>query len=85
LLEKKSSGEVMTETFVDVIQKYGRSADAELIFRYLLRTQPAKAFSFLPLGWKLLRKRRISLRTDKIKGIAGLRQMLAAMEKEKPV
>lgn len=82
LLGKRSSGVAMAETFVDIVHKHGRSADAELILRYILRTHPVKVFSFMPLGWKLLRKGRISLRTHKVAGIRGLRKMLAAMEKE---
>jgi heterodisulfide reductase subunit C len=82
LLGKRSSGVAMAETFVAGVQKYGRSADAELICRYILRTHPGKVFSFIPLGWKLLRKGRLSLRTHKIAGIEGLRKMVAAMEKE---
>jgi heterodisulfide reductase subunit C len=82
LLGKRSSGVALAETFVDIVEKRGRSADAELIWRYALRTRPATAFSFVPLGWKLLRKGRISLRHQKIAGIAGLRKMLAAMRKE---
>jgi heterodisulfide reductase subunit C len=84
LLDKHSNGVAMAETFVGLIHKYGRSADAELIARYILRTQPASALSMIPLGWKLLRKGRISLRTDRVAGIAQLRKMLAAMEKENP-
>jgi heterodisulfide reductase subunit C len=80
-LGKKSSGVAMAETFVDGVHKRGRSSDAELICRYVLRTHPTKIFSFIPLGWKLIRKGRISLRPHKIAGIDGLRKMLAAMEK----
>lgn len=81
LLDRKSNGVAMAETFVELIHKYGRSADAELIGRYILRTRPATAFSFIPLGWKLLRKNRISFGKDQVAGIAQLRKMLAAMEK----
>jgi heterodisulfide reductase subunit C len=82
LLGKRSSGVAMAETFVEGVRKYGRSPDTELICRYIFRTGPARAFSFIPLGWKLLRKGRISLRTHKIAGIDGLRKMMSAMEKE---
>jgi heterodisulfide reductase subunit C len=82
LLGKKSSGVALAETFMDGVYRYGRSSDAELICRYILRSHPAKAFSFAHLGWKLLRKGRLSLRTRKIAGIDGLRKMMAAMEKE---
>ena len=82
LLRKRASGVAMAKTFVGIVQKYGRSADAELICRYILRTHPAKVFSFVPLGWQLLRKGRISLRAHKVAGIRGLRKMLAAMERE---
>jgi heterodisulfide reductase subunit C len=81
LVGRKSSGAAMAEVFADLVHKYGRSADAELICRYVLRTHPANIFSFIPLGWKLIRKGRISLRTDKITAIGELRKMMAEMEK----
>jgi heterodisulfide reductase subunit C len=82
LLGKRSSGVALAESFVDIVEKHGRSADAELIFRYILRTRPSKAFSFVPLGWRMLRKGRISLRARKIAGIAELRKMMARIRKE---
>jgi heterodisulfide reductase subunit C len=82
LLDRKSSGVAMAELFVDIVRNHGRSVDAELIRRYILRTHPSKIFSFIPLGWRLARKGRIALRPRKIAGLKGLQQMLAAMEKE---
>jgi heterodisulfide reductase subunit C2 len=82
LVGKRSSGVAMAETFVDGVYRHGRSAEAELICRYILRTRPAKVFSFVSLGWRLLRKGRLSLRTHKIAGITGLQRMMAAMERE---
>jgi hypothetical protein len=82
LVGKRSSGVAMAETFVDGVYRHGRSAEAELICRYILRTHPAKVFSLVPLGWRLFRKGRLSLRIPKITGIIGLRKMMAALEKE---
>ncbi len=79
LLGKRTNGPAMAETFVDGVYKRGRSADAELICRYILRAHPAKVFSFVPLGWRLFRKGRLSLRTHTITGIEGLRKMMNAM------
>ena len=81
LLGKRTSGPAMAETFVDGVYRRGRSSDAELICRYVLRAHPAKIFSFLPLGWRLLRKGRLSLRPYTISGIEGLRKMMNAMGK----
>ena len=81
LVGKRTSGRSMAETFVDGVYKRGRSSDAELICRYILRTHLTRAFSFVPLGWKLFRKGRLSLRTHKITGIEGLHRMMNAMGK----
>ena len=78
---KRTSGRSMAETFVDGVYKRGRSSDAELIFRYILRTRFTKALSIVPLGWKLFRKGRISLRSHTITGIKGLQKMMNAMGK----
>jgi len=81
LVDKGTPGRSMAETFVDGVFKRGRSSDAELVFHYLLRTRFSNALSFIPLGWKLFRKGRISLRTHAIAGIEGLQKMMNAMGK----
>jgi len=82
LLNKRYSGIALAESFVDVVEKHGRSVDAELIRRFILRTHPFKIFSFMPLGWKMFRKGRVALRPRKIAGIANLRKMMAKMQKK---
>jgi heterodisulfide reductase subunit C len=81
LVDRRTNGRAMAETFIEGVYKRGRSTDVELVYRYLLRSHLTRAFSFVPLGWKLLRKGRISLRTHTIAGIEGLQKMLDAMGK----
>jgi len=81
LVDKRTNGRSMAETFIEGVYKRGRSSDAELVCRYVLRTHLTRALSFVPLGWRLFRKGRISLRTHTITGIEGLQRMMNAMGK----
>lgn len=81
LVGERTNGRAMAETFIEGVFRRGRSGDAELIGRYVLRTRLTRAWSLIPLGWKLLRKGRLSLRTHTITGIGGLRKMMNAMGK----
>ncbi len=74
----------MARSFVTAVDRYGRSAEMELLRRYFLATRPLSALSQLPLGWRMLRRGRLALRPRRIRGIGGLRRMLAAVDQEVP-
>jgi hypothetical protein len=82
---KDATNAVMARSFVRAIDRYGRNAEAELIRDYYLRTNPFKIISQLKLASKLFFTGRIKLRSEKIKGLDGLRKMMAAVEKEDAV
>jgi heterodisulfide reductase subunit C len=71
---------VMSETFVDQIKKYGRNHEAELLRKYFLKTGIGRMFRQIPLACKLWGKGRIKLLPVKIKGLDGLRRMIARAE-----
>ncbi|TFG42286.1 MAG: hypothetical protein E4H48_04820 [Syntrophobacterales bacterium] len=79
---KDATNAVMARSFVNAIDRYGRNAEAELIRNYYLRTNPFKVFSQLKLASKLFFTGRIKLRPEKVKGLDGLRKMMAAVEEE---
>lgn len=74
----------MAGAFVRGVDRHGRSAEGELMRDYFLSTNPMSAFSFLPLGWRLLRRGRLKLRPRSITGLAGLQRMFAAMGEAAP-
>ncbi len=71
---------VMSETFVRQIKKYGRNYEAGLLRTYFLKTGVMRMIKQLPLALKLRRRGRVSLRPSRIKGIDGLRRMIARAE-----
>jgi len=77
---RKNTNSVMARSFTDVVAKYGRNAEAELIRKYYLRTQPWKILGQLPLAMKLAARRRLDFFPRKIKGLEGFRKMMAAVE-----
>ncbi len=77
---KRSTNAVMSKAFVEVVDKYGRNAEAKLIRKYYFRTNPFKALGQVKLILKMLGRGRFELSTPKIRGIEGLRKMVAAAE-----
>jgi heterodisulfide reductase subunit C len=75
-----SKSVAMAKAFVKGVDRHGRSAEGELMRNYFLATRPLAALSHLPLAWRLLRRKRLSLRTKNIRGLASLGRMMAAME-----
>ena len=79
-LSKGSNGAAMATAFAETVDKYGRNVETRLLQNYFLRTNPFKALPQVPLAMKLFFKGRLELFGRKIKGLSGLRKMLAAIE-----
>ena len=71
---------LLAKNFVRNVNRYGRNHEVLLVVRYYLRQNPLALFRLLPLGWRMFRRGRTSLFPKKIKGVAAIRQMLAAAE-----
>ena len=71
---------VMAQSFVESVDRYGRNHEPELVRKYFLRTNPLKFLQQIPLGMRLLKRGRMRLKPHKIKGVNGLRKMMAAIE-----
>jgi len=67
----------LSKQFVRLINRYGRNQELKLMMRYMIRQAPLRLFGTIPLGWKLLRTGRLPWRTSRIRGIAGLRKIVA--------
>lgn len=66
-----------SETFIDFVENYGRSFELGLATRYHLRHHPLGAIRMASFGVDMYRKGRIDLTPKRIKGIAGLKAILA--------
>ena len=82
LYAKGTPNAVLARIFVDSVMKYGRNAEMRLIREFFLKTNPFKGLALLPVGLKLLKKKRLKFGVKKIEGIEGLRRMLSAVEEE---
>ena len=66
----------LSTTFLDIVNRYGRGFEAELLARLYLRTNPLKLLDLAPLGLKLLRHGRLPLRPERIKARHDMARML---------
>ena len=71
----------MAKAFTDVVSKYGRNAETELIRKYYFRTNPLKMIGQMPMVLKLMKRKRLDFLPHKIKGIDGFRKMMAVVER----
>jgi heterodisulfide reductase subunit C len=67
-----------SETFVDYVEKYGRSFELGLATRFNLRHHPLSLAALAPMGLNMLKRGRMDLTPHKIK---GMEQLTAILEK----
>jgi heterodisulfide reductase subunit C/quinone-modifying oxidoreductase subunit QmoC len=65
------------QTFVEMVEQYGRSYEFGLATRYYLKHQKKRLPGMAPMGLGMLTKERMSMRPRKIKGIDQLHKILA--------
>ncbi|MEG8946467.1 4Fe-4S dicluster domain-containing protein [Rosettibacter firmus] len=80
LFNKNIPTYALSYSFMKCIYKYGRLNEAQLILRFYLRTGLWKIINLIPLGIKLITKRRIKLTSEKIKAINDLRKIIKKAE-----
>jgi heterodisulfide reductase subunit C len=68
----------LSQSFVRIVNRYGRNQEMLLLLLYYLRENPLQLLRMMPLGWALWRKGRVALLPSKIKGVAAIRKILAA-------
>ncbi|HUU26697.1 MAG TPA: 4Fe-4S dicluster domain-containing protein [archaeon] len=79
---RKSPTAKMARCFVKIIDRYGRTAEGELMARYYLSTNPIRALGQVGFGLRMLLKRRIPLLPHRIKGRNNLKKMISAVSQE---
>lgn len=67
---------IMYRTFVDAINGDGRVHEFGMMRKFYLRTNPFKALGMLPVGLALLRRGRMPLRSERMKGAAEVQTII---------
>lgn len=70
----------LSETFVGVMNRYGRLHEPIFLVSYLIKTNPFKLFSFMPLGLRMAKRRRIAYIPSRIKDLSGLKKIIKKAE-----
>jgi len=70
----------LSREFTRLIRRTGRNNELVLVRRYLMRVAPWRLLGMLPLGWRMWRAGRLPWRTRRIRGIEGLRRIIAKAE-----
>jgi heterodisulfide reductase subunit C len=65
-----------SQTFVDMVEEYGRSYELGLATRHYLKHFPQRLPGMAPMAFGMLTKQRMSLKPARIKGIAQLTEIL---------
>ena len=66
-----------SKTFINWVESYGRSFELGLMGVHMLRHNPFGAFKIVDFGVGLVTKGRLAFKPTRIKGMAGLKRILA--------
>ena len=75
--KRSKHARALSECFVDVVNKYGRNHETELMVRFALITDPLGSVALAPVGYNLLSRGRLPLTGSKVRDIGGLRKIVA--------
>lgn len=67
----------LSEQFIKMIERYGRNQEMQLLMNYYLGRSPMSLAGTVPMGWKMLKAGRLPWKTERIKGLDGLRRIIA--------
>jgi quinone-modifying oxidoreductase, subunit QmoC len=67
----------LSEAFFNIVNKYGRNRETELMVRFMLAVNPLGAVSAAPVGLSLFTRGRLPLGGGKVRDIDGLRKIVA--------
>ncbi len=70
----------LSETFADMVRRYGRNFETGLLLRFYLKTEPTRLLGKAGDGLALMRRGRMPLKPSRIRGIEGLRRIIAKAE-----
>jgi heterodisulfide reductase subunit C len=75
-LYEDSTAPDFAQTFVDMVEQYGRSYEFGLATRYYLKHQKKRLPGMAPMGLGMLTKQRMDIKPHKIEGIKQLHKIL---------
>lgn len=67
-------------TFMNMVNKYGRNNETELLMKYFLKADWMNAIKNIPIGIRLFMRKRMPLKAHRIKGIKDLRAIVKKAE-----
>lgn len=70
----------VAESFVDMVEKYGRNNEPRFMLQFFRRAGIHRAFGTIPLALRLLAKGRIGFGVSRIRDLEGLRRILRRAE-----
>lgn len=70
----------LQQSFVNVMNSYGRLHESKLLIYYFLKTNPMKLFGFIPLGLRMAKRKRIAYIPSKIKDLEGFKKIIKKAE-----
>jgi len=70
---------ILSKEFFNMVMKSGRNSEFQLILRVWLQVSIFKLIGMAPLGWDLIRKRRLSFKKDSIKNRNELALILGSL------
>jgi heterodisulfide reductase subunit C/quinone-modifying oxidoreductase subunit QmoC len=76
-LYKDATAPDFSQTFVDMVENFGRSYELGLATRHYLKHFPLRLPSMAPMGMGMLSKRRMGITPHRIEGIDQLKAILA--------
>jgi heterodisulfide reductase subunit C/quinone-modifying oxidoreductase subunit QmoC len=76
-LYRDSTAPDFSQTFVDMVENYGRSFEVGLATRHYLKHFPLRLPGMASMGWGMLSKKRMDLVPHRIQGIDQLKAILA--------
>jgi heterodisulfide reductase subunit C len=81
-VRRKSPARAFYSSFVDIIERDGRSFEPEMMIRFMLRTDPRLFLKNAGLGLKLMKHGRLSIRRNRIRGRKELRAIIQRAKSE---
>ena len=79
LVQEGAIAPVMSKTFVEMVDKYGRLPETALVMNVLLKTNPLGLLKMMPHGLRLFLRGRMPLFPHRISGVSDLKKCSEAM------
>ena len=74
--KRSKRARALAEYFVQIVNKYGRNHETELMVRYMLATDPLGALPAMPIAVNLVTRGRLPLTGQRVRDIEGLRRII---------